>query len=270
VTTERIAHLLLAAGVVVAACAARDSFAGEATAGAVYNFARTGEGRLQSPITHRTWGGAAPHSDTHQERAAASGSSGLSIVRSFDGLGDSLGTPVAPPLDVNGDVGSFEYVQVINGWIAVFSKAGTVVHGPARLGSLWSGNPSSECSGRTPFDPSVRYDAAAERWIVLFAVEGRLCMAVSTTDDPGGTYFLYEWAHTAIDYPQLGIGRDAYLMSFNASTYSLCALDRTAALAGRGGNIVCFSQSVSPAMLPSDLAFALPRARGSPARQATL
>ena len=121
-------------------------------------------------------------------------------LRSFDGQSDDdnaaiLGFRVVPP-DTNGDVGPTHYVQTVNLLMAVYGKSdGVRVFGPVRTNSLWTGF-GGICETNNDGDPTVLYDDAADRWVVSqFAIgaDGHQCVAVSTTGDPTGSYYRYDF-----------------------------------------------------------------------------
>ena len=136
----------------------------------------------------------------------------------FDGVGDGVyGYLVnsAPP-DTNGAVGPNHYVQWVNTAFAVFNKSGGLVWGPFNGNTLWSGF-GGGCQANNDGDPIVQYDKIADRWIFMqFSVTApfpyTVCMAVSTTPDPTGSYFRYEFAGFGTqfpDYPKLAVWRTA-------------------------------------------------------------
>jgi hypothetical protein len=119
------------------------------------------------------------------------------------------GRRVNPP-DPVGDVGQHHYVAMVNLTFAIYSKTGALLYGPAALGSLWQNFPVTDCAGGNG-DPIVVYDEISNRWILTqFTLQGPEywnCVAVSTTDDPLGSYARYafstgEWFP---DYPKYGI-----------------------------------------------------------------
>jgi hypothetical protein len=59
-----------------------------------------------------------------------------------------FGFRVNPP-DPNGDVGSHNYVAMVNLTFAIYSKTGTLQYGPADTGTLWQGFSVPDCT-----DPS--------------------------------------------------------------------------------------------------------------------
>jgi hypothetical protein len=148
----------------------------------------------------------------------------------FEGLSNQdnfslYGGRVNPP-DVSGDVGPNHYVEMINLVLGVFSKTGTKLLGPVKIGDLWAGFAIDECTEPSG-DPVVLYDQMADRWILTqFTTRGidfpdeplnlfYNCVAVSTTGDPTGSYFRYAFTtgYNFPDYPKYGIWRDSYLIT---------------------------------------------------------
>jgi Concanavalin A-like lectin/glucanases superfamily/Domain of unknown function (DUF2341) len=186
----------------------------------------------------------------------------------FDGVGVGLGgfVPNAAPPDTNGAVGATQYVQWVNGSFAVFNKTtGSLLYGPVAGNTLWSGF-GAPCQTNNDGDPVAQYDKLADRWVMSqFAVTGGppyyLCVAVSTTSDATGSYNRYAFSYSNLnDYPKLGVWPDAYYVSFNMFNGNsfvgsrVCALDRTAMLAGSVATQQCFQLSSSfGGVLPSDL-----------------
>ena len=198
------------------------------------------------------------------------------------GNGDYGFAPNAAPPDTSGAVGATQYVQWVNESFAVFNKStGAIAAGFPKAGNtLWTGF-GGGCEVNNDGDPIVQYDKAASRWVLTqFSVTnpstyGYLqCVAVSTTSDATGAYNRYAFSYGTSqfnDYPKLGVWPDGYYISYNifnnGSTFAgskVCALDRTAMLAGTAASQQCFQLSTSyGGLLPSDLdgATAPPRAR---------
>jgi Bacterial Ig-like domain (group 3)/IPT/TIG domain len=199
----------------------------------------------------------------------------------FDGagFGDSFFCNCMPP-DNDGAVGTTQYVQFINSEYRVFDKSGNTVLGPLFGNAFWSGF-GGECESENNGDPVVRFDAAAERWVVAQFALGPSesgpyyeCVAVSTTADATGSYNRYAFPFTAFpDYPKIGVWPDAYYFTFNNFPAAgpgfvgadACAADRTSMLAGAAATMQCFQQDSSQfGMLPSDLDGSIPPAAGTP------
>ena len=104
------------------------------------------------------------------------------------------------------------------------------------------------------------------------------CIAVSTSNDPRGSYYLYSYDFgTALnDYPKFGVWptatNSAYLATYNmfanAQTFTgaqLCAYDRNAMVNGAGSPAaVCFTVANDGNFLPADLDGPMPLTDGTP------
>jgi hypothetical protein len=143
-------------------------------------------------------------------------------LANFEGLSNQdnfnlFGFRVNPP-DPVGDVGPNHYVQMANLAWAVYSKTGTLLLGPADIGSLWAGFAVADCTDPSG-DPIVVYDQHADRWILSqFTTAGPEyfnCVAISQTGDPTGAYYRYAFS-TGVnfpDYPKYGVWRDSYVIT---------------------------------------------------------
>lgn len=163
----------------------------------------------------------------------------------------------APP-DTTMAVGPNHIIVWVNSRYSVYNKSGTLLLGPVNGNTLFTGL-GNVCATTNRGDPILQYDRLADRWILsqfAFNVSGSSpiapylqCFAVSTTNDPTGTYFRYTATFSSTspsgfnDYGKLGIWTDAYYTSYNmfggspagANTGAgLCASDRTKMLAGDG------------------------------------
>ena len=159
------------------------------------------------------------------------------------------------PPDTNGDTSYRYYVETVNTIMAVWDYNDVNVYGgwpktvlgPMPMNLLWAGTGTS-CEATNDGDPVVRYDDQADRWVITqfalpifnglypspFAYPFAECIAVSTTGDPTGSYYLYEFVtpNTGIDddgiqstpqvsgakmpdYPKFGVYSNAYYMSVN-------------------------------------------------------
>src|SRR3989454_1688332 len=204
------------------------------------------------------------------------------VSSSFEGIGQGFAgftVQYAPP-DTNGAVGPSHFVQTVNVSFAVFTKTGSLLYGPAKINTLFTGF-GGLCETDNDGDPSVVYDQVANRWLITqFAVSGANgssvpyleCIAISTSGDPTGSYYRYSFPRSFFpDYPKLGLWPDAYYMSTNdfsgnifvgATTW---AFDRTKMLAGVPATAQLFHlSSLYGGLLPATLdGSALPPA-GSP------
>jgi hypothetical protein len=152
-------------------------------------------------------------------------------ISNFDGICLPFGPPCDQasscsclPPDTNGEVGATQYVQTVNSDFAVYSKTGSVLRGATPINQLWAGT-DSECANHNDGDPVVVYDQLAKRWLVSEFIalpksgeQYGECIAVSTTSDATGSYYLYTFlfgSDTFYDYPKIGVWPDGYYMTAN-------------------------------------------------------
>ena len=191
----------------------------------------------------------------------------------FEGVGVGLGgfSPSGNPPDVNGRVGSTQYVQWNNTSFAVFDKtSGALLYGPAAGNTLFQPL-GGLCASHNDGDPVVSYDILAGRWVLSqFVVGGgqtdysHQCIAVSATSDATGEYYLYDFQTDAVnfvDYPHTGVWPDGYYMSthvFNATsgtfvTGRLYVFERTKMIAGLPARMQSQDLGAEYGFLPADL-----------------
>ncbi len=155
---------------------------------------------------------------------------------------NGIPTALDPP-DPDGAVGPNYFVQADNMNIAVYSKTGAAVMGPKDLGYLWDS--TSEVG-----DPIVMYDRFADRWFISQLYQDamgywELGAAVSTTNNPTGTYYTYiffigglEGQPSSLmpDYPKYSIWTDGYYCTCRffsgTGTQFVLVLERNRMLAG--------------------------------------
>src|SRR5689334_24948862 len=175
----------------------------------------------------------------------------------------------APP-DTDGEVGTTQYVQIVNEGFQVFDKTtGASLLGPSGISTVWGGF-GGVCESNGDGDPVVLYDQLADRWVISqFAgasVPTAECVAVSTTGDATGSYYRYDFhlGSNFFDYPHLSVWPDAYYMSmnvFNSSGTAFLgpqpfAFDRSKMLQGLPATFITTGitgGSNEDAYLPSDL-----------------
>ncbi len=155
------------------------------------------------------------------------------IIKSFDGINRTNSGCGCEPPDTNGDVSDVQYIQWVNTAWAIYDKStGAVIpNGPSSYtagNSFWAGF-GGNCETNNDGDPIVLWDAIARRWVASqFVVPGGIasnagaaqCFAISTGEDPTGSYYRYEFDSTYFgDYPKIGIWaddsgtQDAYLLT---------------------------------------------------------
>lgn len=144
-------------------------------------------------------------------------------------------SPYFPP-DCNGTAGPNHYMQTVNTTYAIYDKTGTKLAGPTNMNQLFGSVPGANCNDG---DPIMLYDEMADRW---FAAEFSLCgspdrmlIAVSTTNDPTGTWYQYSFNMSGMpDYEKFGIWSDGIYMGTNTSSGTdIYVFEREAMLAGQ-------------------------------------
>ena len=157
---------------------------------------------------------------------------------------NGMGYTSVNPADPSVDVGPNHVVQMINGgsgaYIRIYTKAG------APIGTqVYFDNFMAMPGGAG--DPIVMYDERANRWFLseFSATGNNLHVAISTTPDPGGTYYKYTFNSPGgfPDYPKYSIWANEYVMTANVNTPDIFALNRTAMLAGTPTTAQMFSQT---------------------------
>ena len=185
------------------------------------------------------------------------------------------------PSDSNIAVGPNHIVETVNAAYTVYSKTGALLFGPNSIRSLWTGL-GGACSASDGGDPIVQYDRAADRWMItqLGSLSNPYseCIAISTSPDPMGSYFLYSYDFGLYlnDYPKFGIWptatNSAYLASYSlfllaslSAGSEICAYDRAAMLAGQPDAMgLCYSGVIADVLVPSDTDGPTPPLDGTP------
>ncbi|MCX6277795.1 MAG: hypothetical protein NT004_06840 [Bacteroidetes bacterium] len=158
-------------------------------------------------------------------------------------------TTTSFPPDCNGTAGPNHYMQTVNTTYAIYSKTGSLLAGPTNMNLLFGSVPGATCNDG---DPLIQYDEQAGRWL---AVEFSLCgsndlmlIAVSTTNDPTGTWYQYSFdvADTP-DYEKIGVWQDGYYMGTNTSSGNdIYVFERSKMLVGQTAQMVAFDNSWRP------------------------
>ena len=162
---------------------------------------------------------------------------------SFDGLGDGFSGRVYPGaqnaaeenragagrggIDISLAAGPDHLFEILNGYMAVFSKkgkkydsTGKLLYGPVPNNTVFAGF-GVRCGVSNNADSVVRYDQLADRWLFVVPVFTRppdnpqgpyaMCYAVSATSDPLGPYYRYEFQRPLFpDYPRPAVWPDGY------------------------------------------------------------
>jgi hypothetical protein len=139
-----------------------------------------------------------------------------SPAASFEAMADN---DTAIPPDTQGAVGPNHLMVALNNGVRIQNRSGTEIS-QVTLATFWN---STGASG--VFDPKLRYDPFADRWIFCAVSDRRsaassVLMGVSQTSDPTGNWFLYKvdaddtdvnWA----DYPTPGFNKDWIAVAVN-------------------------------------------------------
>lgn len=193
-------------------------------------------------------------------------------IKGFQGVGIGLNTyqPTRSPPDTNGAAGLTQYVQWVNPDFGVFDKAtGKILDGFPKSGDTLFKGIGGLCGTTQKGDGIIKYDQLANRWVISkFAFNDpnkgpfAQCIAVSATSDAAGVYYQYEFPFpdSLNDYGKLGLGPDAYYLTVNlvgpkSFGPRICALDRTAMLAGKQSSMQCAQLDflAAAAILPADI-----------------
>src|SRR5947199_8396054 len=145
------------------------------------------------------------------------------VIRLTNFNGHSSTEGLRPP-DTHGAVGATHFVQVTNSHIDMWTRQNTAVLPLAKSVTLAT---FFNYTAQILFHPRVVYDSTWNRWIVTAeafpesATVQRFFIAVSTTADPTGSFFMYNLNvnffgnNNFWDFPQLGMDQDAVLITAN-------------------------------------------------------
>lgn len=168
-----------------------------------------------------------------------------SLQLNFDGQT----SPYYPP-DCNGTAGPDHFMQTINTVYAIYDKAGTLVAGPTNMNQLFGNVPGAN---RNDGDPIMLYDEQADRWLatefsIPFSGPNYILMAVSTTNDPTGTWHTYSFQVASMpDYPKFSVWQDGYYMGVNNSSGNdIYVFERNKMLNGEPAQAVGFNNPWRP------------------------
>jgi hypothetical protein len=178
---------------------------------------------------------------------------------------------LAPPSMV-GDAGLNHYVQAVNhDLFRIYDKAtGAPVTGITRMSTLFSGFPLNNICRRngdvffTPrWELMVNYDPPADRWIISrFGADRDICIAVSQTGDPTGSWYIYHFKmpeNRAAQRSLIGVWTDGYYFSTRECVPGVCdthtngffAFNREKMISGDAtANFVYFSRPASSDSMP--------------------
>jgi len=222
---------------------------------------------LNRPNSHS--GYLAGHPLDPVEQNAPGPPSAISVGLSIPGLAKDFGQ-TRP--DTNAAVGDTQIVEWENVQYAVYNKStGALELGPVNGSSLWEslGGP---CYEENDGDVIVQWDKVNHRWLLAqndFDFSGGeeppyyACVAVSTSDDATGTYYLYQFPEPNFpDYPKWGIWPTGYFQTQNASDSHtgllgayVCAYNSAKLIVGdQTAEQICFQLTVDDyTLLPADV-----------------
>jgi hypothetical protein len=117
------------------------------------------------------------------------------------------------PPDPNNGVGPNHVFEMVNLAGIIYSKTGALVKPTFGLDGFFN-QPASAMS-----DPTIMYDSISGRWFAsVVNIPGHaVVFAVSTTNDPTGTFLLYSVSagNNALDQPFIGTNDDKFIISTN-------------------------------------------------------
>ena len=207
-------------------------------------------------------------------QSSAPGGSNYAVGADILGVGNGFPNytvPDAPP-DTNMAVGDTQIVQWVNVSYTVCSKTSPYTCGPAIAGNLLWQNLGGQCFANNDGDIIAQWDNRAHRWLLtqnVFASPYGVCVAISTSSDATGTYYLYHFNVPDSgfpDYPKWGVWTVNYGETWNdfgpgGSGFKgpmFCAYNRTKMLAGdQSAEQICHLYGITPnyndSLLPADL-----------------
>lgn len=210
-----------------------------------------------------------PVIDSAEQDVLLAPQASYSIIADFLGVGTGFpnySVPDAPP-DTNMAVGDSEIVQWVNTSYTVCSKTSPYTCGPAIEGNTLWNNLGGVCAANNDGDIIAQWDTQAHRWLLaqnIFAGDYGVCVAISTTNDANGTYYLYEYPVVNggfPDYPKWGVWVNNYGETWNNFGTGnfvgpvFCAYNRTKMLTGDNtAEQICHQYTSSEdSLLPGDL-----------------
>ncbi len=204
------------------------------------------------------------------ERGANGSGSNYSVGVNVMGLGYGFpGFTVSNSVpDSNIAVGDTQIVQWVNASYAVFDKTGSALTAAIAGNQIWQ-NLGGACAQYNSGKPIVQWDVAARRWFfsqnVLTGPPFYTCIAVSSSSDALGTYYLYQFplGNGYPDLPKWGTWTNGYYQSqYNFGTDGKtpigelpCVYDRSKMLTGdNSAGQVCFQLAIMDfGLLPGDI-----------------
>ena len=209
--------------------------------------------------------------DPVEQRSSAPSDASYSIGLNF--LGDGYSFPnyifVNAPPDTNIAVGDTQVVEAVNSSYVIFNKAtGTTELGPLNWHVLFQAL-GGDCANGFESDPIAQWDNRAHRWLLaqntFISMPYLACVAISTTPDALGSYYLYAFSlgNGFPDYPKWGRWTTSWtetVNSYGPNGYwwqgaEVCVYDRVKLLAGdKSAGQKCFQLDMSDSgVMPADI-----------------
>ena len=209
--------------------------------------------------------------DPVEQKSVLAPSGNYTIGLNF--LGDGYGFPnyvfVNAPPDTNLAVGDTQVFETVNSSYVIFNKTtGATQAGPLNLHVLFAGL-GGDCANAYQSDPIVQWDNAAHRWLLTQNTFSRIpylaCVAVSTTPDAMGSYYLYAFSlgDGFPDYPKWGRWTTSWIETVDNygphgtswQGAEVCVYDRVKLLAGDpAAGQKCFQLTTRETdLLPADI-----------------
>jgi hypothetical protein len=181
-------------------------------------------------------------------------------LASFEGINVKSCCPRPP--DTHGAVGLNHFVEATNGMgLSIFEKWGGALVRSTTLDGFF------KYADHLIFHPRVVYDRTMNRWVIFAESLPRdasfqfVFLAVSKTSNPLGEYwkFAFDVPETPgdyFDYPQLGMNKDALIITgnvFTGDTYvrsRAFGIPKNAAYNGRGWNVPYFDLGTPGTVAP--------------------
>jgi FG-GAP-like repeat/CARDB len=160
------------------------------------------------------------------------------ILQNFDGV-DSYYPGTGYPPDPNLAAGPNHVVEMVNLVGRVWNKSGGIVQ-------TFDLRPFFEfASGTYLTDPVVRYDSVSGRWFASIAGNTTLNLAVSQSDDPTGSWWVYHFSRPDLpDYPRLGMSDDKVVVSFlntGSGGHTAYILNKAELISGSAADYVIYT-----------------------------
>jgi subtilisin-like proprotein convertase family protein len=164
------------------------------------------------------------------QRNSAAAVSALSSGVNFKAIDYTQSQQGVPP-DPDIMVGKDHIVVGVNTSFQIFDKAGNSLVGPLLYETFWGNNCATGSSAVVMFDPYSGYDEENGRYVLGITAydpnvnggnNGWACIAVSQTESPTGSWWLYSFDGNPgggtdyfLDYPHIGVGQDALFVGAN-------------------------------------------------------